>query len=292
MSAAPTWHILGAGALGSLFAAQLRAQGLPCRLLGRRGAAPGQRRVELERPLAVPVEPLEALPAASVAFLLIATKAYDVAPALAQALPALQQGAVVATCANGLGFEAAAARLRPGAALLRAVTTEAAHRQDARVVHAGAGSTLLGVPGGGAAPGWFDASLGRLERWRWEGAIGPALGRKFAINCVLNPLTAVHDCRNGELLQRRALREELAALCAELEPALRRLSLWSGGDSLQATAEAVCRSTAANHSSMLQDRRAGRRTELDYLTGHLLRRAAQAGLSLPHSARLCARLRP
>ena len=45
-------------------------------------------------------------------------------------------------------------------------------------------------------------------------------------------------------------------------------------------------STAANISSMLQDIRQQRHTEIDYITGYLLRRARAHGLTLPVNSRL------
>jgi 2-dehydropantoate 2-reductase len=48
----------------------------------------------------------------------------------------------------------------------------------------------------------------------------------------------------------------------------------------------VIESTAENISSMLQDIRAQRHTEIDYITGFLLKRARAHGLAVPENARL------
>jgi 2-dehydropantoate 2-reductase len=48
----------------------------------------------------------------------------------------------------------------------------------------------------------------------------------------------------------------------------------------------VIRATADNRSSMLQDVLAGRGTEIEYLTGHLLQLAARHGLAAPQNESL------
>ena len=53
-----------------------------------------------------------------------------------------------------------------------------------------------------------------------------------------------------------------------------------------AAVEATCRATADNYNSMLQDLRRGRVTEIDYINGYLLARAAEHGLSCPANAQL------
>jgi len=45
--------------------------------------------------------------------------------------------------------------------------------------------------------------------------------------------------------------------------------------------QAVCSRTASNTSSMLQDMKMGRTTEIDSITGILLQEARQAGISIP-----------
>jgi 2-dehydropantoate 2-reductase len=53
----------------------------------------------------------------------------------------------------------------------------------------------------------------------------------------------------------------------------------------------VIRATAANYSSMLQDLRAGRGTEIKYITGYLLRIAARHGVPAPHNRALMEEVR-
>jgi 2-dehydropantoate 2-reductase len=51
---------------------------------------------------------------------------------------------------------------------------------------------------------------------------------------------------------------------------------------------AVCRSTASNVSSMLQDVRRGKRTEIDHLNGAVVRMAAGYGVDAPTNRMLTA----
>jgi 2-dehydropantoate 2-reductase len=48
----------------------------------------------------------------------------------------------------------------------------------------------------------------------------------------------------------------------------------------------VIDTTAANHSSMLQDIRTQRHTEIDYITGYVIRRGRKHGLTLPVNSHL------
>ncbi|KAK4176718.1 putative bassianolide synthetase [Triangularia setosa] len=128
--------------------------------------------------------------------------------------------------------------------------------------------------------------------------------RKLVMNAVINPLTALHRCRNGALrnLERfRALPDEpvtaLAAeyrpsfLVAEIGPVVRAaLNLPSGDPKLdQAWSDlALLRDvlrladdTTENRSSMLQDVEAGRHTEIDYILGWIIKKARELGLKCP-----------
>ena len=91
----------------------------------------------------------------------------------------------------------------------------------------------------------------------------------------------MHDCRNGELLSRPELAREVDALCNEIARVSEAAEFAPIAAGLRARVEEVIRNTASNHSSMLQDCRAGRTTEIDYITGQLLRVADLHGIAAP-----------
>lgn len=280
------WFILGAGALGSALAVLMQRRGIRSVLLARDDR--GEREVCLEQTRArVPTQRLREFTPGTISRALIATKAGEIESAVAELIPYLTPQAVAITTANGLGFARSYSRVEGPLVLERAVTTAGAFRdRDGRIQLVAEGTTRIGCRGDVAVAPWFEDSLVRMPGWRWDPAIDLAVAHKFAVNCVINPLTALLRCRNGELLKADRAGSDLAMLCDETEPALRTLKLWSGPTSLTQAAEDVCRSTAQNRSSMLQDVLAQRQTELAYLTGELLQRGEAAGLDLPRNRAL------
>jgi 2-dehydropantoate 2-reductase len=121
--------------------------------------------------------------------------------------------------------------------------------------------------------------------------IHQALWKKLAVNCAINPLTALHGCANGELLTQPALRCEFDAVCAELAVILAGLGHADIAPGIAEEAARVARATAANRSSMRQDLEAGRETEIAFITGFLCERAREAGLPCPLNEALFAAVR-
>ncbi|MDR3088588.1 MAG: ketopantoate reductase family protein [Desulfobulbaceae bacterium] len=113
---------------------------------------------------------------------------------------------------------------------------------------------------------------------------------KLMINVGINALTAVHNCPNGDVPRHPELRARMAALVAEA----RLVALAQG---IQVTANvfddvlAVCRATEANISSMLQDVRAGRPTEIEAMNGAIVRIGEQLGIATPANAAITKQVR-
>ena len=125
------------------------------------------------------------------------------------------------------------------------------------------------------------------------------LWNKLAANCVINPLTALHRCLNGEIRQLPDFEEryypqllkEIARVYVGTTTAATRGV--GGGDGVSEAAfvvvetelreyvDAVIRDTANNRSSMLQDVAAGRLTEVDYLSGYVVRTGKSLGIETP-----------
>lgn len=107
--------------------------------------------------------------------------------------------------------------------------------------------------------------------------------RKLAANCVINPLTVLYNCKNGAL---SAYPEQIDLLCQEIVHVMEREGHPDSLEQVKLYVEQLIQNTAENTSSMLQDIRAQRHTEIDYITGYLLQRARAHGLTLPENSRL------
>jgi 2-dehydropantoate 2-reductase len=169
-----------------------------------------------------------------------------------------------------------------------ASSTEGAFRDDDwRVVFAGHGYTWLGDASDPTPPTWLNELQASGIPHQWTPDILTRLWRKLALNCAINPLTVLHDCRNGGL---QAHHCEVAMLCAELTDLLDCCGQPAAAEDLHSEVERVIQATAANYSSMYQDVAHGRRTEISYLLGHACAMAARHHCSLPHLKQLQTRL--
>ncbi|WP_426140250.1 putative 2-dehydropantoate 2-reductase [Pseudomonas sp. DWP3-1-2] len=291
-----TWHVLGAGSLGSLWAARLARAGLPVRLILRdaprlaayetNGAAITlvehgvEQRVPVSAQVADDIEPIKRL--------LVACKAYDAEQAVANLLPRLSADAELILLQNGLGSQDAVAARAPQARCTFASSTEGAFReQDWRVVFAGHGFTWLGDPRNPMPPSWLPDLHASGIPHQWTPDILTRLWRKLALNCAINPLTVLHDCRNGGLQQHPC---EVATLCSELGELLTCCGQPEAALELHSEVERVIQATAANYSSMHQDVSQGRRTEISYLLGYACAAAQRHRCAVPHLIQLQKRL--
>ncbi|MDD0973127.1 putative 2-dehydropantoate 2-reductase [Pseudomonas fontis] len=290
-----TWHILGAGSLGSLWACRLARAGKAVRLILRDPqrlaayeAAGGLTLVEqgLAQRHATPAETADTQ--GPIHRLLVACKAYDAEQAVVSLLPRLAKDAELILLQNGLGSQDAVAARVPHLRCLFASSTEGAFREsDWQVTFAGHGFNWLGDPANPSAPPWLEDLHDAGIPHQWTPDILTRLWRKLALNCAINPLTVLHDCRNGGLLEHHC---EVATLCAELADLLRVCGQPEAAQALNEEVERVIHATAANYSSMYQDVRQGRRTEIHYLLGHACRTAARHAQPVPHLERLHRRL--
>lgn len=225
----------------------------------------------------------------SLDWLLVCTKAAATLDALYPWLPQLTGVQRLLLLQNGMGQHE---RVRQwlhqnglSCELWAAISTEGAwRRDDGVIVRAGKGEILAGPltgcsnrikPADNTAPAPCK-TVDNIQQYQRE---------KLAVNAVINPLTALYRCRNGELLEHPDYYPHFKALCDEVGNLYQQLGWPLAFDPLTRIS-AVANATAANRSSTLQDHLAGRPDELAYITGYLLEQAAAAAIELP----LCAEL--
>jgi len=108
---------------------------------------------------------------------------------------------------------------------------------------------------------------------------------KLLVNAGINALTAIHRCPNGKLLESAATEDMLTAAVREGETVARHLNIELIDDPLTMTLD-VCRKTAQNISSMLQDVNNKRFTEIDSINGAIVTAGRKLGLPTPVNAEL------
>lgn len=216
-------------------------------------------------------------------WLIICTKAQATLEALQPWQPHLAQVKNILLLQNGMGQQAQLAcwlaEQHLSCTLWAGMSTEGAYRQQQRIVYAGVGKNIIGVwPQG-------DSQAILPPKTELTHNIEHQLRNKLAINAVINPLTAYLGCLNGELLSQPDYRQKMLAVCDEVAGLYQALN-WPLDQPLRDYAQQVAQTTANNRSSTLQDKEAGRATELPYISGFLLEHAQQIGYPMPLSAEL------
>lgn len=289
------WHILGPGAIGSLFAWWLSDAGLNVRLLSRQDGE-GARLITLERQGQLDTKAFHVDHGDTpIHRLLVTVKAHQTETALSTITHRIGPETLLLFLQNGMGAWQVAERLFPESPCIVGTTTEGAWRAaDHHIVHAGRGETWIGA----LQPRWRPEAEATVSAWRstlfqpgLDDHILARLWRKLAINCAINPLSVLYDCRNGELLDKPAALRQMKVICEEVEQVMSTVLNTPIDTPLFELACEVARKTAANHSSMLQDYRRGQPTEIDFITGYLVREAQRLAIAVPENSAVLAAVR-
>ncbi|MEM0482077.1 MAG: 2-dehydropantoate 2-reductase [Nitrososphaerota archaeon] len=109
----------------------------------------------------------------------------------------------------------------------------------------------------------------------------PEVVMKLIINSVINPLTALLGVRNGELLEIRELEWVIDELVGEGVEAGYLLGVRLSPEQVKMRVYDAIKATYENKSSMLQDIEKGRKTEIEFINGALARVLQAAGRPAP-----------
>lgn len=283
--------ILGPGAVGSLWATKFQFAGHNVSLWGR--SSNSQLLLQLDDAPAINFAN-QHLPSVQSADLIVVTvKAWQVEGAIEPLLPYISEDTIVMLLHNGMGTAPLLEAKLPDNPLIVATTTHGAYKPSKELVlHTGQGNTQLGGFNAKSAQCSFlaDVMNHALPEVNWNPNINAALWTKLAINCAINPLTALHQCKNGELAAPE-FAIELTNITHELVAVMNKEEIEIDFGSLHATIMQVVNATAANYSSMRQDVFHQRRTEIDFITGYLLQAAEKHHISTPENAKLYQRIK-
>lgn len=278
--------IFGAGAMGSLLGGLLSIRQHVV-LVGRRDhmeaiEAHGLRITGKTQRIVRPRAATRVPPGAHPNLVIVATKAYDTSAAMTRLKP-FTDSALFLTLQNGLENAEVIAR-----SARRVVVGTTAHGVTSlgpgEIRHAGVGDTTIGP--------W--KGVGREDVVRVRDVLDEAgiptrisedirseLWAKLVVNAAINPLAALADVPNGRLVHDADLARILDEIGREAASVAQAEGVRLDADATLRRTRLIARRTAANRASMLQDLDRHRRTEVEAITGAVVRAAARHGIDVP-----------
>ncbi len=275
---------MGAGAVGCYYGGMLARAGNAVTLVGRAAHVEAMRRSGLLLETAafreqVPVRPATGADAvAGISAVFCCVKSTDTDAAAAAMAPHLAQSAVVLSLQNGVDN---ADRLRaalPCTVVPTAVYVAAEMVAPGHVRHHGRGELILGPwPGDReliavlAAAG-IPASV--------SDNVAGVLWAKLILNCAFNALSAITRLPYGRLIACAGMPETMRAAVDECLAVAAHEEVSVPGDSWEEVLR-IARTMPGQFSSTAQDLARGKRSEIDHLNGHVVRRGLALGVPTP-----------
>ncbi|TFF68467.1 2-dehydropantoate 2-reductase [Candidatus Thorarchaeota archaeon] len=293
--------IMGAGAIGSLYGGSLKMAGHDVVLIGRPNhvvsinqsglkfsGVLGEHSIDIEA-TANPRDVTQA------DYVMITTKTYDTINAAREVEHLVRAGAKVVVLQNGLGTERQVAKVLDTSAVLRATTCFGAEILEPGAIEVtGKGLTEIGshYEENTAAVHEFATALQEsgfevVESDNIEGVVWT----KTIVNCGINPVGALTGLTNGEIHSNPALRGLVVKLVEETYRVVKALGVQLTTDDPVRYTLGTAKATGNNINSMLQDIRAMKRTEIESITGAVIRLGRELGVPTPASESVYALVR-
>ncbi len=277
--------VMGAGAVGCYFGGMLARAGHQVTLIGRpqHVAAIARDGLRMETttldehvPLAASSEPSAVQGARLVLF---CVKSLDTESAGAQIRPYLAPDALVLCLQNGVDN---ADRLRvvlPEAAVAAAVVYVATEMAGpGHVRHHGRGDLVIEPSNSSEAVA--QALIAAGVPTEISGNVRGALWAKLILNCAYNAVSAIAQLPYGRAVQGEGVKDVMRDVVAECLAVARAEGVEVAGD-VHAAVDKLADSMPGQFSSTAQDLARGKRSEIDYLNGLIVRRGEALGVATP-----------
>ncbi|WP_444997893.1 ketopantoate reductase family protein [Aliikangiella sp. IMCC44359] len=286
-----SFNIIGAGAIGHLWACFLNRNQQLTKLYTKHTGI--EKTIEVSSPLGdfkqqINYSALSSWQSSDV--VIISVKAHQL-ESLCQQLARKKMGTVpIILMMNGMGLQELVLQYLPKNPVLHASITHGALLQSNKLQHTGLGTTLLGNLSSNYPKEDFKTLIKILDtalpQVMWNKNHIESMNLKLLINAIINPITALHNLKNGEIIKNNFLIAEAYELLQELEPMLQYLLPNKTLEEVHQSIMKVALGTSKNSSSMRQDVKKQKETEIDFINGYLINEAKKHTISLPQNLQI------
>ncbi len=199
----------------------------------------------------------------------------------------LGKNTIVLTLQNGLGnIEKINKVVDRSQIIVGTSANGASFIEPGKIRHSGHGGTVLGEISGEKTNRIKQIhetmDLEELGNVEISDNVMSLIWEKLIVNCGINPLTALTNMKNGELLENKESEEILEEIVAEAIEVAKKSNIKLSFDNADYCKE-VCRATSKNQSSMLSDVLNNRKTEIMNINGAIVRIGEELGVATPYN---------
>jgi 2-dehydropantoate 2-reductase len=291
--------MIGAGSVGGFFGARLVKAGVPCAFLLRPRTLVAIKQKGLsvhgidESFTVYPVASDDPRDLPEAELLILSVKRYDLDEVLNQLRPVFSEKTTVLTLQNGVDTETRIQELVPHVPVVGGVAYIYSRIAEPGVIeHYKKGAVAIGAWSSSPPPGLSLSSINTLfdkagipcqvvkdiRLTKWE---------KMCWNVAFNPLTVLINDRVSKALSHPEMRAMIKRIVEEAVAVARA----DGVNLAPDIADKVIQWSLEIrdiHTSMFDDWKAGRRTEIDFLNGYIVRRGSRLGIPTPVNEAVCA----
>lgn len=223
--------------------------------------------------------------------ILFCVKSFDIVNAFTNTLPCIAKNSKIILMHNGMGvIEELSQQLSIENPVYALLTTQASLKiSPTEIIHTGLGTSELGLVMNNdnnqqqnlltnilskSIPNLTLTTTIKQQQWQ-----------KLAINCAINALTAIHNVPNGSIAQQQ-FTQLLEQLVAEVIDIARAEKIILNESVLLQSILLVIEKTKNNSSSMREDVRNSRKTEINYINGYIKQLGQKHSIPTPINTQL------
>ncbi|WP_274309367.1 ketopantoate reductase family protein [Solibacillus daqui] len=273
-------EIIGAGSVGLLIASYLIEQQTDVTLVKRKQYQKEQSiaRTNIDGSITSDLHvSISSRPSSKADLIIVAVK-YGQLQAVYPMLAEIPVNIPVLFVQNGLAHFEEALQLPQQQIAFSSIQFGAQKIEEFHVAHKGIGVMKIAVARGDLTSFTFFKKFSKMNfPIDFEQDAELMLLEKALLNCFINPLTAILQLKNGRLITENNAFQLLKNLYNEV------MTVFPQYEKIIQFGQvvALCEKTASNTSSMLGDRLAGRKTEIDTIVAPILKKAALQNQTMP-----------
>lgn len=223
--------------------------------------------------------------------IILCLKSFHTISALKNISPLLKSNVSILLAHNGMGtFEQLPEHIKQNSNIYAMLTTHGCFRKAPfTIMHTGLGITDLGL---------LSGDINNEQRHTITQLLNVALPSvvyhenikhkqwlKLAVNCVINPLTAINNIDNGEINNAEYC-QPIERLVTEFCDVANAEGVLLNADMLKEIVKTVASATANNKSSMRCDILENRQTEIDYINGYIHNLGTIHNIATPENTKM------